>query len=497
MIAFLVRIIMFLGIIVPSFYVFAKSIQYKAAVSRKVIIIAWCLLCSAGAAYVDVLSLVPLQIIPPVVCLMFVIFAFFITRQPMKTGPRLETVISAYLLAFGVSYALNYVATALAGFAFLFTLGAEHTPGTAIDYNRPVYLLMYTLVLLLQSVLSFLLFRIRRFRKGFPFIFNKFAIVAALFFAGVILILVTGVNTLAETENENYSISIYVIGVLVAGAGIYLLVRRMLKAFQNKRAQQNTAQYYEKKWMEGQADLKLANETIKEQSAIIHNFADRIASMENKALEYGDDAFLADVQKLRKDLQVKMASRKGKQILPTTNNSSIDNLFEHFAKKLASDGIEFKLIVNGSIVYMVENVIPQGALETLILNHLKDAQIAVNASDSPLRRVTAVIGLTDDSYAFTVFDSGISFQAETLAKLGTGRVTTYADSGGSGIGFETTFEIMRETGASLIINEQKQSHTDYSKSVSIRFDGKNQYIIETGRPDAFPPSERYILRSNT
>jgi signal transduction histidine kinase len=145
---------------------------------------------------------------------------------------------------------------------------------------------------------------------------------------------------------------------------------------------------------------------------------------------------------------------------------------------------------------MVDKVINHGKLETIIANHLNNAQIAVNANNNPFRSITAVIGLTEEYYEFTVFDSGIPFEVDTLERLGTERVTTHSDTGGSGIGFMTTFQTMQEYNASLIIDEQKPSAVDYSKSVSVRFDNKNQYIIKTYRPDDFASCDRYTVVSH-
>ena len=47
--------------------------------------------------------------------------------------------------------------------------------------------------------------------------------------------------------------------------------------------------------------------------------------------------------------------------------------------------------------------------------------------------------------------------------------------GDSGIGFMTSFEILKKTGASLIIEENKPSVNDYTKIIKIKFDGKNEY----------------------
>jgi hypothetical protein len=38
---------------------------------------------------------------------------------------------------------------------------------------------------------------------------------------------------------------------------------------------------------------------------------------------------------------------------------------------------------------------------------------------------------------------------------------------------------MHKYGASLIINEKAPSESDYTKSITVRFDGKNRYIADS------------------
>lgn len=265
--------------------------------------------------------------------------------------------------------------------------------------------------------------------------------------------------------------------------------------FQRKRAEQNSAEYYEKLWRESEESLKQKDELINALSSATHNFADRLEVMESAIAE--GRATLEDVRALKADWQGKLTKIKTKKPLPTTKIRTIDNLFQQFARRFAEEDIVFNLVVNGSIIYMTEKIIKTGDLETLIVNHIKDAQIAVNAGEDSFRSITAIIGIKEEHYEFTVFDGGVPFEVDTLVRLGTGRVTTHGDTGGNGIGFETTFKTMRETEASLIINEKEPSAAGHSKSVTIRFDGKNQYIIETYRADDFPTSDRYTVTSTT
>lgn len=176
--------------------------------------------------------------------------------------------------------------------------------------------------------------------------------------------------------------------------------------------------------------------------------------------------------------------------LPSTHIQALDDLLKVFSERFADNGTAYKVIVNGSIIYMTENVIDRSALETMIGDHLQNALIAVNSSDRPTRSVMVVMGEAGDYYTFSVHDSGIPFEVDTLTRLGMERVTTHADAGGYGIGFMKPFETMLDCGASLLIRENEPVGT-FTKSITIRFDGKNNCTIETYRSVRFPPNGRY------
>ena len=67
-------------------------------------------------------------------------------------------------------------------------------------------------------------------------------------------------------------------------------------------------------------------------------------------------------------------------------------------------------------------------------------------------------------------------------KLGKEQITTHKDSGGSGIGFVTTFETLREYNASLIIHEFNKGN-EFTKAVIASFDNKGEYRIISYRSD--------------
>ena len=196
--------------------------------------------------------------------------------------------------------------------------------------------------------------------------------------------------------------------------------------------------------------------------------------------------------RLRKNYDNDISQIKIEKPLPSSNINGIDDMFSYFSKKYSSNNISFNLKIDGSIPYFVENIIDQSDLETMIGDFLENALIAVNASNKAFRSVLAIIGVSESYYEFTVFDSGIPFEPDTLVRLGKERVTTHSDTGGSGIGFMTTFETMKKYGASLIIKEKTPSESNCTKSITVRFDGENRYTVESFRfGDIFKHEEQY------
>jgi hypothetical protein len=420
-----------------------------------------------------------------------IVFALILTKK------RLDTVISAYLLAFGVSYVLYYISLLLFGLVFMPFLSVGHEVGTPIDFNQPPFLLGYTLVVVFQFFLAVLLFRIRRFRNGFPFLFKRYAVAVALISVGAILAFVTGVQVITVAEDA-YAIYLLAFGILIIGIGIHIWIRRGISMFQWKNIMIRNVELLEEAVATEKEKNRLLTEKLEAASAANHKMQRRFESLERIVARQTANVEIIegfvtidDVKKLHKEYQADLGRVKGEKPLPSTKIKELDYMFEHYAAKYANANIEFKLKVNGSIPYMVENVIDQSKLETMVGDHLQNALIAVNASDNSFRNVFVGIGLTGDCYELMVSDSGIPFEVNILTRLGSECVTTYSTEGGSGIGFMTTFETLQEIGASLTIHEKQPSTADDTKSIKIRFDGKGQYIIETYRSDEFPPSDRY------
>ena len=166
--------------------------------------------------------------------------------------------------------------------------------------------------------------------------------------------------------------------------------------------------------------------------------------------------------------------------LKKTEIPNIDNMLELMQEECIKNKIEFELQIIGNIFYMTNHYISKEDLEILIADHVKDAIIAINHSDNEYRSILVRLGKIDNFYSLYIYDSGIEFEEETLANLGKRPCTTHAKDGGTGFGFMNTFDTLKKYSASLIIKElSKPSKANYTKIVIIKFDGENNFKIES------------------
>ena len=268
---------------------------------------------------------------------------------------------------------------------------------------------------------------------------------------------------------------------------LFIMIQKTITMYYKQRLLQRTIEDYKEEIANKDKQIeKLSDEKFKI-SKVNHEFYNRQKALTKKvtdfisnySVEIGNELTIIDqINDLTKSYSSKLEEIKTLDKLPATDIIEVDDMLRYMQAECRKNNIYFILNVNGNIHHMVNKLIPQDKLVTLIGDHLRDAIIAINAGDNKFRSILAILGIKDECYELCIYDSGVEFTIDTLSKLGIEQITTHKDSGGSGIGFITTFETMKQTGASLIIDEKrKPSANDYTKAVIIRFDGKNEYRI--------------------
>lgn len=240
-------------------------------------------------------------------------------------------------------------------------------------------------------------------------------------------------------------------------------------------------------------ELKYHNNEL---SKIIHKDNKLISSMEYAVRKYllfvenssCTNKLLLRGQEILIQLESDSQERKGilkdyeskNKKLPSTNIFSIDTLLSYMLQKAKDNHTNLDVSLLGDIKYLIDNMIVESDLRTLLADLIDNAVIASRVSLT--KNILITMGQSDDYYSINVFDSGEPFQEEILLNLGVKPTTTHANEGGSGIGLMTTFEIIRKSHASFIIEELINNNL-FTKKVSICFDKLNQIRIRTTRSD--------------
>jgi len=350
------------------------------------------------------------------------------------------------------------------------------------------------LAISIELLMIYFFFKIKRFKNGFSFLQDKNKInnigIIGFTFIGITIVIY---SLLGNFKSELFNTYLFA-GIIIELICIVVWVRKSITKFYKQKLKEQTVEELTNEIKEKDETITKITEENKALATINHKYSSRIRALENFtskiavkpelvekfSTEFGVDFAVINEQitSLSKEFSDEMSkSIKINNELPKTGIFGIDNLLEYLNSEAIKSNINFSIKTNGNISEMIENVISQNKLETLLGDHIKDAIIAINSSEENNKDILLEIGNNE----ICIYDTGIEFEIDTLLKLGNEQVTTHKLTGGSGIGFMTTFETLKECKASLEIEEMKDGK--YTKVVKVMFDALNEYRIKSYRAE--------------
>ena len=371
-------------------------------------------------------------------------------------------------ISFGINYSIYWLSIAI-----------SFIPNAIFKIQNDYIGLL--IILVIYTVLINRIFKLKRLKYGISLLNGKLqnSYFSYLFFNLCIMILIFAILlqeiSLFYIRNIGEVLTLLVFFVLIT-------IKESIKLYYKQNLLIKDLESTKKELSEKNEELaKLEKENL-EFSKTSHSLAHR-----QKALEYklnklinGDKATPQDTTKeeLKKELEdiSKDIYKKPSDIeIEKTGIDKIDNMLEYMKSECDKNNIEFNLQIIGNIHYMVNHFISENDLEILLADHIKDAIIAIQHSTNKNRSILVKIGKIQKYYGIYIYDSGVEFTDEVLNKLGKEPITTHKDSGGTGMGFMNTFDTLKRYNASLnIIKIDKPSLDNYTKSVEILFDSKNE-----------------------
>ena len=374
------------------------------------------------------------------------------------------------IISFGISNLIFFLSVMISGI-----------PGVLFRvYNFNISLVI---IITIYILLLFFVMKSKRIKYGFSFLTSKSKndyfdfVMISLSVIILFLIVVLKNNDFLITER---------MGIFVIMFAIIMFIT-IKKSFQV---------YYKQKLLMKQLE-EAENEIINKQKEIEKleqenlNFSKKSHSMAHKqrALEYKLNHLLMK-EETSKELEIKTEIEKlSKELyqipiedLPSTEITQIDDMLEFMQSECVKNKIDFNLQIIGNVYHIINNIITVEQLEILIADHIKDAIIAIKHTDNINKSILVKLGKINECYGLYIYDSGIEFEKETLENLGKKPSTTHKDEGGTGMGFMNTFDTLNECKGSLIIKEiGKPSKDNFTKIIMIKFDGKNEYKVESYR----------------
>lgn len=447
-----------------SFYLFSKLLNLT--VSRKNVFI------SVLFSVLVPFPFLYIRLYLPSISL-FVLVSLFFAATIFLYRVMLNTALFSSIISFGISCFLFYISVFLASplICLLFYL---------IKNKFFLYTLSSFLVCSIQLILSTLPFHSQRLKKGMPFLLQQGASDTGVFIS-LLIVMTASLASLYQKNDLLFAIPIFT--VVICGVLLLFWWKRSITQKYKKmlQKQENEALVYSNQSLQKEIQtLKNDNESL---SKIIHKDNKLIPAMELAVRELlsasqmsGSDINLKNkADSLLKELQLLTEERKG--ILLSYEKDSIhsvssgltrfDALIHYMSQKCYLNKMDFKVSLNADILYLTQHIIDETDLCTLTADLLENAIIA--CQNQPAKNILLVIGIENRHYYLNIFDSGTPFQSDTIKFIGKIRTTTHADTGGSGIGLITTFEIAKKYKASFYIEEINNTSM-YTKKISFCFD---------------------------
>jgi hypothetical protein len=276
----------------------------------------------------------------------------------------------------------------------------------------------------------------------------------------------------------NKSLAVIFSGVVLCAAGfLYWLKRETVITFNDKvKDRENSRLKEENNFLD--SNLSYLEKRLHREDKRLPAYQKAVEELiKNTSDEAGKQkAFkvLSEIKNARKELSKEQFNEHKKYInFPSTGMALFDSLIAYMADIAAQKYIEFDFKTSGDLSGILK-IITQTELETLAADLIKNAITACEYSDIDYKNILVDFKSANGIYEFSVKDNGIPFEPGILSELGKIRVTTHAETGGSGIGFMTVFEICSSCKASIIISE-----SGLYKTVAVRFDGEGGYAVRS------------------
>lgn len=337
---------------------------------------------------------------------------------------------------------------------------------------------------LLIFIITFLLYRIKRFKSGISINRNDGSVELLL------LLSILSIFLLALYYTKNIASSpaeIITLTILFCGLAMIVWWKKHVTNNYLKQINKRNEMLYEKRIEALDAERKQLSEQNEELAKIIHRdnkLIPALVSAVERLIEKSSDK--TDLQDLINQLESLSAEHRHiienynvqSDTIPEIENTAVSAVIHYLNGRAAQTGVSFKADADdGCIKQLLEIISDQTELNTILCDLGENAIIAAKDVEEG-KLYIAFDKDNGGAPCISFYDNGAKFDNKVIANLGKKKITTHLKDGGSGIGLMTLFEILNKYNASFYLNEKLENGL-YTKCVKVTFDNLSSVCIDT------------------
>lgn len=229
-------------------------------------------------------------------------------------------------------------------------------------------------------------------------------------------------------------------------------------------------------------EIKTLSAQIHKTKETIPAYHTRLRELKGMADSFEKEAIAQEIASITEEFAALSDSIKGRSRqeflthpLPSTGLSIVDAQLTNEQLEASRHKIDFECSVGAPLTTLIGRYpIPVPELQQIIGDLVSNAIKQTALSGTEEKQVQIFLGDTSDGYRIQVYDTAAPFSPDILSRIGERGVST----GGTGNGIPDIIEAVRPYRASLVIQEYAPGADDFTKSVSVVFDGAAQARID-------------------
>ena len=336
--------------------------------------------------------------------------------------------------------------------------------------NDYVMYAIFFLVYIIQIIMMVFVFRLKRFSHGMPFLYNHehYAYYYIISFISLIISIVV-----YFIPNNGYAaLCGFVFYISVALQLIIWWRDSITMSYTQNRFVHDTG-LLESEIERQNTELEKLHKDVERLSSIVHKDNKLIPAMEMAVSKCVTTGSADEASKLLEELHALSDERKGILLnnnavtyREITHDTRTDAILNYFVRRSQDSGIDFKIDISSEYRNRFAEFISSLDICTILADLLENAFYAVRDCSSPA--IFLAMSFEADLFTVKLFDNGCPFPKDVRKSMGSRRITSHPDDGGSGIGMVTISRLAKKNTGRLSIIEPA-GVAGYTKAVAVRF----------------------------